>query len=81
MENKKEGCCNKGKECCDKETWEKKAERLKEPKYFIICDEEITQVKVMRIALEHGEIKKEKIYLKNWKDAKAKIEQWKKLYD
>ncbi len=78
MENKKGMCCNK--EGWSKEDWEKKAEWLKEPKYFIVCDEKMTPVKVMRIALEHGEIKKEKIHLKNAKDAMAKIEQWKKLY-
>jgi len=78
MENKKDMCCHKEdshKECC-----EKKAEWLKEPKYLIICDEKMTPVKVMRIALEHGEVKKEKLHLKNPKDAAAKIEQRKKLY-
>ena len=82
MENKKEMDCHPHgpKGCCDKEAREEKMENFKEPKYFIICDEKMTPIKIMRIAIEHGMLKHEKLHLKNGKDAQEKIEQRKKLY-
>ncbi len=82
MENKKEMCwhIHWHKECCNKEAWEEKMEKFKDPKYFIICDEKMTPVKIMRIAIENWMIKHEKLHLKNGKDAQEKIEQRKKLY-
>ncbi len=78
MENKKWTCCSK--DDCSKEHREKKAERLKEPKYLIVCDEKMKPVKIKRVSLECGEVKKEKIHLKDGQNPTEKIEQRKKLY-
>jgi len=84
MENKKcmeHGMMWHGKGMCrNPEEHMKKMEQFKEAKYFIICDESMTPVKIKRIVRENGELKKEMLHLKNGKDAAAKIEQRKKLY-
>jgi len=49
---------------CDPEQREKKMEEFKEPKYFIVCDEKMNPIKIMRMAFEYGEFKKEKLHLK-----------------
>jgi hypothetical protein len=51
--------------CRNHEEHLEKMEQFKEAKYFIICDEKMTPMKIKRIVRENGELKKEFLHLKN----------------